>query len=313
MPPASLADCVKAREWADVYRDRGFSPWPSRTDNKAPMCRYANYWTAFPLKNPFKIYHTSNVQVMTGRAWRLLVIDLDGPAAMAWWDRHRGVKPRTWIVESGSGTGRHIWYRLPPDYPRPLPKAVLWQGEGKHSAVERLCDTSLVMAPPSIHPVTKKRYFFKDRRSSPYMLGLPADIPDWILRLPPIEAPAPSPVVVPIGKRAPRIVVERTGYYRAEEVLASIPDKIALAQSWGVRFTGRVSDRGWAVCHAIDRDDSNPSAAIQAESGVYVDKGSGRKLSFFKVAVARNVYASKEDAVAHLGAMFCARQLEVAS
>ena len=57
----------------------------------------------------------------------------------------------------------------------------------------------------------------------------------------------------------------------------------------GVRFTGRVSAKGWAECYAADRDESHPSAAVRLapggrDHGSYDDKGAeagSKNPSFF--------------------------------
>lgn len=114
--------------------------------------------------------------------------------------------------------------------------------------------------------------------------SIPADCPDWILELRPIETR-------PIVRRAPSYTTAIPVWTR---------DPITLARSWGVRFTGRVSPRGWAECHAIDRDDVKPSAAVHAESGVYTDRGSGLSLSLARLGVVLGRFIDIRDAMAYL-------------
>ena len=45
----------------------------------------------------------------------------------------------------------------------------------------------------------------------------------------------------------------------------------------GVRFTDHVSPSGWFECHAFDREDNNPSAAVNIKEGRYVDHGDTEK------------------------------------
>ena len=103
------------------------------------------------------------------------MIDLDGAESVARW-KELGRSPRTWVSHSG-GDGQHWWFRLP-ELAKPMGKAIVWESELRkevsewnranpdnklplpHEAIERLCDQSLVMAPPSIHPVTGQRYRF---------------------------------------------------------------------------------------------------------------------------------------------------------
>lgn len=296
-----MNDIRSSQNWANLYRVRGFNPLPSRLDRKQPTVRYAECWERRLPALDFDRRATGNIQVMCGRHWRLLVIDLDGEAAIreftSW-----GSVPRTWITHSGGG-GRHLWFRLPPNYPTPLPKAILWRGEGSHSAIERLCDQSLVMAPPSIHPVSGRRYQFAHKRHSPLALPLPADCPGWVLRLQPL--PSLGGVVVPKPVHtAVRAVTPSSRRFDRDDVLRSIPDKVALARSWGVRIAGTASQKGWVPCHAIDREDMHPSAAIHRESGQYVDRGNGVKLSLFDLSVQLGVYRDFPESVQQLGASY---------
>lgn len=270
-----------AKVWADLYRLRGFNPLPSREDAKRPMVRFARWWDEPAPADLFDRHSTTNVQIMTGRRWRLLVIDLDGPEAPAKWAA-MGHCPRTWETHSG-GDGRHLWFRLPDSYDRPTPKAFLWRGEGEHSAIERLCDRSLIMAPPSIHPVTGARYRFRAGRS-PKDLPMPATCPAWVLDAKPIEQPRPARATKPL----PRIDWSMLG------------DKAALAAEWGLRIAGPARESGWVPCHAIGREDRTPSAAIHQESGYYLDSGSGLRLRLPELAVELGRYPTVNDAIREL-------------
>jgi hypothetical protein len=274
-------DVEQARCWASFYRARGFNPLPSREDDKRPLVRFAHLWEEMAPADLFDRHPTTNIQVMTGRAWRLLVIDLDGPDAPAKFGA-MGRCPRTWETHSG-GDGRHLWFLLPEGFERPLPKAFLWRGADRHSAIERLCDHSLIMAPPSIHPRTGARYRFRAGRS-PKDLPLPATCPAWVLGAKPVEADGQP------RTRKPRLHVDFSG----------LGDKAALAQSWGLRIAGPARQSGWVPCHAIGREDAHPSAAIHQESGYYVDSGSGLRLRLPELAVELGRYLTVDDAVREL-------------
>ena len=292
------AKVAAANAWATFFRARGWNALPSRTDEKRPMCKFAEYWDAPAPADLFDRFPTSNIQVMTGRRWGLLVIDLDGPEAreeFAGW----GPVPRTWATHSG-GDGVHLWFTVPKDGPA-LPKAFLWKGEGKHSAIERLCDRSLIMAPPSVHPTTGRVYRFADRSQSPVTLPMPAPAPAWLLARKPIDPPKAAVTVWMNPPARPQRPSGASGRYRARDVLDAIPDKTAVARTWGVRFTGEVRSSGWAPCRAVGRDDAHPSAAMHTASGVYVDSGTAAKLRFFDLAVACGAYATAQDAIDHLG------------
>lgn len=296
------ADIRLALRSAEFFRARGFDVLPSDPAKKKPLCRFAEFWDAPAPTDLLDRFPTSNLQIICGRRPRLLIIDLDGPEARGWWARQAGRKPRTWTTHSG-GDGLHLWYRLPADYARPLPKAFLWKGDGEHSAVERLCDKSLVMAPPSIHPKTGRRYKFTSD-GGPDRIPMPADCPRWVLELPPLKTE-----VVPVLPVRPREkLTAGSGRYRASDVVEAIPDVIALTASWGVRF-GRDTGRDWVECHAIGREDRHPSAAVNRRTGSYVDKGSDVKLGLFDLAATLGVASDWRDAVASLGDRYRARQM----
>ncbi len=56
--------------------------------------------------------------------------------------------------------------------------------------------------------------------------------------------------------------------------------------SWGVDVVGSPNSRGWTTCRAVGREDKNPSAAININTGAYKDHGGdGDSFSFFEAAV----------------------------
>lgn len=288
-----------ARQWAALYRLRGLQPLPSRTDAKRPMVRFAQWWESDAPADLFEQHETTNIQVMTGRHWRLLVIDLDGPEAIERFNR-LGQVPRTWQTHSG-GAGRHVWFRLPASMPD-MPKAFLWKGEGEHQAIERLCDRSLVMAPPSIHPTTGKRYQFVAGLPNPTN-SMPAPAPAWVLNLKPIVT---APVFLPANVTPVRRTERPVGRYQRDDVLASVNVR-AVAASWGVRFAGGISPKGWMPCHAIGREDRTASAAIHAQTGQYVDQGTGTRMSLFDLGAALGVYEDWRHTLEDLGARYAIR------
>jgi hypothetical protein len=293
-------------EMAHLYRRKNFNPIPSYPDSKQPMYRFAaehGWERRFPdgwfTEESWEQRPTTNLQIQTGRMpWRLLVIDLDGEEA-AYVFRQWGRVPRTWVVHREGGESRHLWFRLPGNYPHPLPKRFLWRGEGDHQAIERLCDRSLIVAPPSFHVVHREsQYRFLDRDHSYKKLGLPADCPEWILDLKPVEPERPTPEFVP-PRPMHRRAVNGDTMLSWRDVLDRT-DKIGVARDLGIRFTGRVSPTGWAECHAISRPDHNPSAAVHVESGVYVDQGSGDTIRFLDLYAALTGLPSWRDAVNEL-------------
>jgi hypothetical protein len=299
-------DIQAARTMAEFYASRGMACLPSRIDAKRPLVRFKQYQEADCPPDLMTKFETPNMQIMLGVSRRLMVIDLDGPESIKWFDSLNYFKPKTWVTHSG-GNGQHHWFLLPPNWQRPLRKAVLWAGDGKHSAAERLCDGSLIVAPPSIHVVTGERYRFRSPAESPKKLPYPAIVPRWLLDLPPIT-PEIAPIVRPTRKFQIPISVDSQGHYRACDVREAIPDKIKLAASWGVNFGSIDKTREWVPCHAFNRDDKVKSAAVSKVTGGYNDKGSGLRLGLFDLAVALGIYTDWRDAVADLGQIYSAQQ-----
>jgi hypothetical protein len=302
--------CAFAAEMAKYYRARGWNPLPSRTDAKRPLVRFREWWDEPAPASLFTDHPTPNIQLMLGRRWKLLAIDLDGPEAQAWWPK---ACPRTWVTHSG-GNGVHLWFRLPASMPTPLPKAVLWRGAGEHSAVERLCDRSLLMVPPSRHPTTGKPYLFRSHAESPKKLAMPAVCPDWILRMPALDSACAGAFTLQCKEPAQLcgFATHRHHFirFRARDVLEVLGDrKIDLASEWGLRLTARPQGNGWWPCHAFDRDDVHPSAAIHRDSGFYCDLGSGRRLGFFDLASVIGPYPDWRSALNDLGQRYGARSV----
>lgn len=324
-----MTDSVKLS--GAYYRSFGWQPLPMRVADRHPPIRYAELW-----EYPLKAHHFDRlvdreasrygeegvgVQLMCGAFWGLAVLDLDGPAAIeAWrsWSMFRP-SPATWAVGSfeadGSPRGVHLYYTLPPGC-GPVPSRLLWGvwdeslrgGKGwwaKRSAIELKADNSLIIAPPTVHSRPGCSY----RILSGFGATPPAEMPGWIMALPRCEAPR---AVLPLVRRpepALTPLVPRWAHYAASDVLEAIPDKVALARSWGVRVaSSRPSSSGWHDCHAIGREDRHPSAGLSV-TGRYWEPDYGRlPISLFDVAVATGAYGSFPEAVDGLGQIYCPRK-----
>ncbi len=299
----SEVDVDLARRWMRSYRMLGLNPLPSRSDKKAPCCPYSDYWTTAVPHSVYASHRTSNVQVMTGARWRLAVIDLDGPVAIEAW---RGMSmyndnPDTWEVVNDPAKGRHLWYTLPEDV-EAIASRFVWRLDGvDHANIELIGDRKLIMAPPSIHPATGRRYHFLAGHS-PADMDRPALMPRWMIDLADVDAKPMAPSVPPAPRPCggPR----PAGSYGFDEVLNAIGDKVALAREWGVRVTGKRSTKGWAECHAIGREDRNPSAGIHEETGIYYDCRDKVRLGLFQLAVAIGAYSGVSEACNSLGDRF---------
>jgi Bifunctional DNA primase/polymerase, N-terminal len=78
------------------------------------------------------------------------VLDLDGEAAIRW-HAENGGDPATRTAITGSGEGRHVWYRLPAGVRVANGPAV--QFDGQHAEVRvTAAGMGILVAPPSLHP-----------------------------------------------------------------------------------------------------------------------------------------------------------------
>lgn len=182
---------MRSRRGRNTSRRRNTSTEPSRALKKA--LRFARRgWPVFPLrgKRPrvatgfhaattdedqirewWRNWPDAGVGIPTGEASRLVVIDLDegGDKAFARLEQQHGDLPRTRRVETGGG-GEHLYFLYPSgDLIRNsagrIGPGIDVRGEGGY-----------IVAPPSQHPRTGKRYRLIDK--SP-----PAPLPDWLLDL----------------------------------------------------------------------------------------------------------------------------------
>lgn len=322
-PGASARDGA-VRSWAAEYRARGYQALPSWTPGsgpeggryKKPLVRYAGHRDRPLPGGLFEKFPGCNVQVMTGVAWSLLVVDLDGAQAPdAWGVLSGGRAPRTWSVRTGSG-GVQLWFSCPPGVAA-VPSRRLWGvwdaaqgGWRKHVEVRLLADGSLAMAPPSVHESGRPYLWLRGR--SPFDLARPAIAPRWLLALPemlpPGRSPAPRPTSPRVPAPAPRLGPPLPG---AREILDAIPpaDKVALARLWGLRLASdRPNAAGWIACHAVGREDRTPSASFSATTGRYWEPDLGRSgIGFLDLAARLGAYAAPGDALRDLAARYRVR------
>lgn len=291
---------VDAARW---YRSMGWNPLPSSRATRHPVAAYSNLWDT-PIEREvldrWPIDLAGNVQLMTGSAWSLAVVDLDGPDALdAWSDltRYRRV-PHTWTVRTGSG-GYHLYFALPESHGE-IPRCVLWEGVGSHSRIDLLAERSLVIAPPSIHHRTglPYRWVVGPSLETP---GL-APLPRWIA-----EHAAGTIDRLPVAhdrscERVPSSPPWMGASYSRGAVLEAIRDKLSLVRSWGLRIAGwRVSRNGWLPCRSLYREDRHPSAGFNRDTGYYSEPAERLRMSLFDIAVALGVYPSWVEACNDLG------------
>ena len=94
-------------------------------------------------------------------------------------------------------------------------------------------------------------------------------------------------------------------FCRQDDPWGVIPDKIVLVRSWGLSVaSGRHAASGWLRCHAIDRDDNNPSASIHAESGWFSEPHTKESLSLFDLAARLGAFRDWQEAKEALGEQY---------
>ena len=314
-----------ALKCADYYRDLGWQPLPSKMDLKGPMLRsFVDFWeTPLPdLTYAASEWQTTNIQLMTGYRWKLMVVDCDGDEAIETWKRmiaHYGGIPKTWRSRTGGG-GEHHYFALPdwldeclsrrlwgvwdtfaatdPEKPGSPPKGD-WQ---RHKEIRVLGDKALVIAPPSIHVDTGRPYAFE---VGPRDLPVPAFAPDWLLKMPAVVRPDCverfAPIKIPAesaGKRGGR-------RHDWQDVIAAIPSPVEVAKRWGLRVAGTgPGSKGWWTVHAIDRIDNTPSCQFNDTNGIFWDGRDRTTIPFFKLGVALNAFLTVQDCVNSLGDEF---------
>jgi hypothetical protein len=304
-----------AANWARFYRDRRYNPLPACVNRSRPaMTSYARERDfGFPEKLLAR-WWTPCVQVCTGVRWDLCVIDIDGARAEDVWSGALALEGpvSTWTVSTPSG-GVHLWFRLPSDVVS-LPKVTLWeQPDVRHSAVELLGDRCLAMAPPSIREYPGGHvgvYRWLDWLS-PHDLDRPAVLPAWVLEWAArasVAARPPAPRPGPVLKRLRR---SPGGRYDPRAVIAAIPDKVAVAEAWGLRIASRRPNaRGWLRCRAIDREDLRSSASFHPVSGYYSEPFRVR-YSLFELGALIGPYLDWRDCLAELARRFGVEPMEI--
>jgi hypothetical protein len=116
----------------------GFSVFPCGTD-KAPVVAGGFKATTADLAVAHRLFRRPGVAlvgVATGEPSVVVVLDLDGPAGLAWAEAHRHLLPETLIVRTRRG-GLHHWFRLdgapPPSTAGRLGAGVDTRGRGGYA------------------------------------------------------------------------------------------------------------------------------------------------------------------------------------
>ena len=140
--------------------------WPTKATTALNQIQV--WWTERP---------DANVGIATGQPSGLLVLDIDiakgGEESFRALEAQHGPFPATPTVLTGGG-GRHLYFRHP--------GYAIRNSAGKLGAgLDIRADGGQVVAPPSLHPTTGKRYEWESAHHPDTVPPAPA--PDWLLRL----------------------------------------------------------------------------------------------------------------------------------
>lgn len=270
--------------WAKELDSHGIKTVPMASDDKYPLVKTSQYFgIGFPL-SAYEDLRPQNLAALPGLASRLVVLDLDGPQELvrAYFES-RPALPRTWQVTTGGG-GRHIWFRLPGWWTRPVPNVRLWQGDGKHQEIAVLGDRKLASCPPTRYSVGKG---YKWAGSSNPLNSRCGIAPKWLLDE--IYEQARPKATAQGGIRN----MSTREFAPSEE----IQDRLKILIDCGLRLAGRENSAGWIPCYRPgDSNDRRPSASVRADGSVVwtSDKGS---VYFWDVLVLLGAFPNTQAAI----------------
>lgn len=178
--------------------------WPNAA-TKDPQ-QIAKWWNG----------HDYNIGIVTGRKNRLFVIDIDnhngvdGSLALRAAEKDLGALPDTWTVLTGGG-GTHYYFRYPINHK--LSNKSNFKGDKYGPGIDCRGEGGYVVAPPSIHPETGKKYEW-DVALNPREIDI-ADLPPaWIAA---IENPTET---------APAAHADNNPLQAAQRDFFTLPDEI---------------------------------------------------------------------------------------
>lgn len=161
------------KQAAVFYRSLGLAPIPLQPRSKAPLePNWEQYSKNLPTEQQVDNWWTkrakANVGLVTGRASKVFVLDVDGEQGFASLEgRPLPVTPRS---RTGSG-GEHYFFRYP-DAAEEIPNRV-----GFLPGLDVRGDRGQVVAPPSVHPSgTRYSWLVAPSEKVPF-----ADPPDWLM------------------------------------------------------------------------------------------------------------------------------------
>lgn len=198
------------RDAAVSYFYEGLSVIP--LTGKQCRIKWAVYQDEIALPQTIHQWHKtgllSNVGIVCGAVSKnLVVMDLDGQAAIEAFEKQFPYLLDTFTVLTGSGKGKHLYFRvddLPPTTRITYPE---------HQGIELRANGCYVVAPPSLHPDTHAAYrasFNGQLRSLPHLNG----VKEWLYsQLARKGAPERRPIQRTISKtNTPRWADAAFGY-----------------------------------------------------------------------------------------------------
>lgn len=190
------------------YHALGLSPIPLRPSSKRPSVSWAQYESSGVSYEQLKAWESQGrwggVALLTGRASRMVAFDCDSHELR---EKLKSLTPKTWAVATGSGRGFHDYARLAEGQTVPTRHF-----ETPWGHMDILSQGSIVVAPPSIHPVTGRPYAFVNKPATianytefsgvieflqPYLKGSRKDL-TVTLPPPPADLP-PEKLIAAIG------------------------------------------------------------------------------------------------------------------
>lgn len=138
-------------ELALGYLERGWPVIPAL--GKRPAVEWAAYQGELPSAKQVRMWFGTrsdpyNLAIVTGRYAGLVVVDCDSQQDVRWW---QSGFPRTPLAVTTGGGGKHFYYRYPDDVVRNRSRLF-----GRR--IDLRADGGIVIAPPSIHPKTRRPY-----------------------------------------------------------------------------------------------------------------------------------------------------------
>lgn len=164
--------------------------------------KQARYWKAYQKERAnfrdISIWEQSgqlqNIGIICGEVSdNLVVIDLDGWPMMKLFTERWPALLNTFTVTTGSGQGKHLYYRL--EY---MPRNQKLSA-GEHSGIEVRGNGQYVVAPPSIHPDTHQPYTVTVEAPIKKLYEMSA-ITEWLTELTAQSKPTPPPIPIPRSK-----------------------------------------------------------------------------------------------------------------